>query len=387
MTPAASRCVERVRVPVTLAAARSPLRRCSYPLFDIIVTRSLITAAIAALLVLASACSDPAGTDRPSPEHVHYASISAGKNFTCGLSTAGVAYCWGAGVPGDSARSDTSGTPRRVDGPPFVELQADEFACARTAAGEAYCWWPGRSPQPVAPGKGLLFASLARPAPFSLGCGIEPSQALACWTEDSLKVTKGPYLAIAPGANCLLDAAGHILCTQHPLTDYHGWQTFRPTFVAGDSLSTFTSIGGGVGSACALRTDGAAECSTRSAYGCCGAYWLNGFAAVPGGHTFTQLSAASVHACGLDATGTAWCWGQGAYYGENHPIGEPAPVLGAPPFVQVSASAGHACGVTASGDAYCWGDNSAGQLGGGTVGGSSAAPVKVVDAVTRPAPS
>src|SRR4051794_36979846 len=62
--------------------------------------------------------------------------VSAGGNTSCGLTTAGLAYCWGANqtrpvaVPG---------------GHHFVQISAGgEHNCAVTSTNEAYCWGNNR---------------------------------------------------------------------------------------------------------------------------------------------------------------------------------------------------------------------------------------------------
>lgn len=57
----------------------------------------------------------------------------------------------------------------------------------------------------------------------------------------------------------------------------------------------------------------------------------------------------------------------------------PVEVTGAPPFVALSVGQLHACGLTATGDAWCWGDGSDGELGSGRTA-ISPVPVKVVGA-------
>lgn len=383
---------------------RSPSRRT--------VTRSFVFAALAGLLALTAACSDAPGPfaasgpfaapgtlhlpgsvprPAPAPEHVRYASVSAGDGFTCGLSTRGAAYCWGDGTKLGSAQPDTTGTPRAVDGgAAFTQVAAGEYTCARTAAGDLYCWGAGsQEPQQMYASIGLRVESVKPPIrEYDTGCAIQKGDALVCWPGRTSEVVSvpGQYRDVATASNCVLDESGHVRCAWHEATDVYAWSTFGPRFVGADSLSVFTSISGGHSSACALRSDGAALCSTVHLLGSLGASTQDEFAPVPGGHTFTQVSGGDLRGCGLDATGTAWCWSyivkglSGLEY--DYRLSTPEQVAGAPAFVQISVGAAHACGVTAAGDAYCWGDNALGQLGGGTRGGKFATPVEVQDAVT-----
>src|SRR5438477_16324 len=105
--------------------------------------------------------------------------------------------------------------------------------------------------------------------------------------------------------------------------------------------------------------------------------------AVSGGLTFASVSVGGVHACGLTAGGTAYCWGGDLYGGLGG--GAPGPeictgftpcssaplaVAGGLTFSSLSAGWGPTCAVTANGSAYCWGDNLDGALGVGADTGS-----------------
>jgi alpha-tubulin suppressor-like RCC1 family protein len=76
-----------------------------------------------------------------------------------------------------------------------------------------------------------------------------------------------------------------------------------------------------------------------------------------------QLSVLDVggQMCGWQDQEPVSCWG-----GLWHPAVAPRLVRGAPPLSVVSAGRDHACGLNARGDAYCWGQNGYGQLGDGT---------------------
>ena len=74
------------------------------------------------------------------------ASISAGYEFTCGLTTRGAAYCWGDnlyGELGDGTTTDSgvSGPQAVIGGLKFASIQPGAFhTCGLTSRGAAYCW-------------------------------------------------------------------------------------------------------------------------------------------------------------------------------------------------------------------------------------------------------
>jgi hypothetical protein len=83
-----------------------------------------------------------------------------------------------------------------------------------------------------------------------------------------------------------------------------------------------------------------------------------------GTHTFATIAVGGVHACGLDAAGTAYCWG----LNDDNQCGPgctaaPTAMFTAHRFVALSAGRTHTCGIDEAGNAYCWGSNAYGALG------------------------
>jgi len=94
---------------------------------------------------------------------------------------------------------------------------------------------------------------------------------------------------------------------------------------------------------------------------------------VPGGHRFTQLVTFARFTCGLRIDSRAYCWGNNGWgslgAGSNAGYSAvPLAVAGNHSFVKLSAGADHACGVTAANATYCWGHNDWGQFGIGNTG-------------------
>ena len=73
-----------------------------------------------------------------------FAQIRAGIAFTCGLTTTGGVYCWGAsGARLGNGTGVASTAPVAVSGGPtfkYLSLFADNHVCGVTTVGNAYCW-------------------------------------------------------------------------------------------------------------------------------------------------------------------------------------------------------------------------------------------------------
>jgi len=146
---------------------------------------------------------------------------------------------------------------------------------------------------------------------------------------------------------------------------------------------TFGSVSAGFGRhACGLTASGAAYCWGIDGYGELGDGTISpemcqtfepcstAPVAVVGGLTFTSLSAGGGLTCGVTTSGAAYCWGSGGWgaLGNGSTIDRLAPVAvtGGLTFSALRAGSYHTCGLTTTGAAYCWGHNGSGQLGAST---------------------
>jgi alpha-tubulin suppressor-like RCC1 family protein len=93
----------------------------------------------------------------------------------------------------------------------------------------------------------------------------------------------------------------------------------------------------------------------------------------------THISSFGEHACGLEITGTASCWGrnESGQTGKDSSganVLSPSVVQGLDALVSVGAGAAHSCSLDTSGTVQCWGSNAKSTLGYDTGGAASATP-------------
>jgi alpha-tubulin suppressor-like RCC1 family protein len=344
------------------------------------------------------------GTTTPTPVSVPtpatFASISAGASHSCGVTAAGVGYCWGLNNDGQLGTGTFVGSSVPVPvtgGLTFASISTGDYhSCGVTTTGAAYCWGEDSggeidggstalshgpcgvgggsscSASPVAVAVGITFKSI------SVGilhtCGVTPGGAAYCWGYNK------EGLGGDSTANC-------------PTQQYF---CAAPQKVAGGL--TFASVSAGTFISCGLTTTGAAYCWGDNGYGelgvgttvgpqQCAVETVDGTpgtiscsrvpVAVAGGFTFSSVHAENVSACGVTLSGAALCWGVNAEgrLGDGDATttarSSPVPVAGALVFATITdgGMSGFVCGVTTAGQAYCWGANRYGSLGNGTLNG------------------
>jgi alpha-tubulin suppressor-like RCC1 family protein len=306
--------------------------------------------------------------DEPTPLAVatalRFDGLGIGHWHSCMLGAAGDAWCWGSNEVGQlgapsTARCmddniDCSATPLRVLGPAdYVGLAPNHvYTCALTRAGSARCWGFGLGGQlgdgrradslaPVDVAGGHRFEQLAAALWGDITCGLKADGRLWCWGI-GLNSVAGPAASAAPADWA---AANAVVWAQVAIGEAHlcGLDAAGSAWCLG--RNRFGELGDGSDADAAHPVP------------------------VAGGHRFQAITVGPMHSCGLDLAGAAWCWGLGAAVGDGAPADtvrrEPVAVAGGHRFVQLAAGALRTCGLTAAGAAWCWGDGEGGGVGDG----------------------
>jgi len=344
--------------------------------------------------------------------------VSAGAGFTCSVRRDGTAYCWGSNEQrelGGGSSASAVASPARVSTElKFASVSSGLwYACGLTVAGVAYCWGnvgayvverPGGKPGPV-PGEprarrlpvrvadDLTFVSLS--AGLDHACGVTGAGAVFCWgTNDHGELGNGSkagstkpvrvasevrFRSVSAGAthSCAVTTGGRTYCwgfgESGELGNRSGKSSDRPVAVA--SAVRFTSVSAGNAYTCAVSTAGAAYCWGRNEDSELGNGTTRGTTTpqpVSGRHVFRSVSTNRTSGknttCGVTVRGAALCWGwESEALGQfEYETGTPGMVVGDLVFQSVSVGLSHACGVLTDGNVYCWGDNRYGQLGDGS---------------------
>ncbi|UCD24184.1 MAG: Ig-like domain-containing protein [Gemmatimonadota bacterium] len=187
----------------------------------------------------------------PVSGDLEFASVSAGRGHTCGITLQDLAYCWGdniSGQLGDGSTSDSSTAPVRVAGvPALASISASRFhTCAVALDGTGYCW------------------------------GANNYGELGYGTLDESRVP----LVVSGG---------------------HAW------------LSMHAPAGGSYGHTCGVTDQNVAFCWGSNSWGQSGiadVLYLQVPTTVAGGTQFRLLSTGAEHTCGISIEGLAYCWGR-----------------------------------------------------------------------------
>ncbi len=296
--------------------------------------------------------------------------VEAGAWNACGIKTDGSLWCWGAGSSGElgNGSTDPSAVPVQVPGSWTDMSTRGNDVCAIKTDDSLWCWGYGqygelgvgstenRSVPTQVPGQ---WAAVS--AGHSHTCGIKTDGSGWCW-----------------GSN-FNGELGPDVPRQDPSLGQPG--STVPVRIAGD----WVRLVAGSGVTCGHRSDGTVGCWGDNSAGQLGLGDTHGFAAYNPNATdlvgaWKRMSLThGVHACGVQADNTGWCWGTGTDgqlgTGDTR-VNVPAQVPGS--WVLVSTEYKHSCGVKTDGGAWCWGLNGHGQLGNGSTNAAQT-PTRVAD--------
>lgn len=188
--------------------------------------------------------------------------------------------------------------------------------------------------------------------------------------------TTGCVLAWGQSNNGALGSGGGLGENQ-----YFGEPTARPV----SGLSGVTALAGRY----ALLADGTVRAWGQNNWGELGAGWhtYNGFASVPvrveGLSGVTAITSSRDNGYALRSDGTVWGWGQnysdqvGPQTTPDRTVDLPIRIAGIDDVVAIAATLGTGYALRPDGTVWSWGSNFSGELGIGTTGGSSPTPVQV----------
>jgi prepilin-type N-terminal cleavage/methylation domain-containing protein len=353
-----------------------------------------------------------------------FVAIEAGDQISCALTAAGAAYCWG--YNGGAALGLGHGatpvtTPAAVTGGlTFASISADfGTVCGVTTAGVGYCWGDGtygrvgdnNTASHVQTSPRAVDNSLSGPVTYrqiqtggESTCGLATDGKLYCWGRnhwgqlgDSTTTNRGIPTEVAGGhlyrqlatsgvAACALTTTGTAYCWGSSQTAGNCCTNYTtPQLIAGHTFERISSAGG-YGSMCAFKTDNSMYCwGINSAGQLADGTTTNHYTptAVPGYGTTPLFFGAmpwggagnAGHFCALQPVAASW--GENAYgqVGDGTTTDRATPVYIKMPsgmnyFTLTRASAVGSgttrCGIGDDGKAYCWGENNCGQVGDGT---------------------
>ncbi|MGH7630515.1 MAG: Ig-like domain-containing protein [Gemmatimonadales bacterium] len=346
---------------------------------------------------------------------LRFSSVSAGADFTCGVTPVGTVYCWGRNAGGSLGNNSllNRATPAAVSLPFGVRFDSvsagQDHACGLARDGTVYCWGSNTSGHlgtgdtdarltataVVAPlgAPAVRYTNVSAAALFT--CARTTTDLVNCWglnfdgqlgnAENAgvstpnprpLEVQGGPFDVVSAlrGHACALTDVGFAVCWGDNASGQLGRGggptspgDFLPAQISGSRR--FSVIAAGDGHACAIGLlDSRADCWGSNANGQLGTTLGGGATlsasrvAVSGSRTFATISAGQALTCAVTRTAAGFCWGSNEFgqLGIGSDAAQPAPaqpraVAGGLAFRAIDAGVAHACGVTTDNVAYCWG--------------------------------
>ena len=189
------------------------------------------------------------GHECSSPSDDVFNVVSAGWDYSCGITVDGELLCWG-----DKADDYIMG----------LESATGEYVDVDTAS---------------------LYM-----------CAVRSDGGVQCWdSAGEMDVPAGDFVSVSADiCTCALGSDGQVTCWWNTDDEYDYGQCDPPD-------SEFMEIGLGSFHACGLRTDGSLECWGD---------WGSGTTDAPGGTNFVDIAVGGRHSCAISTAGKISCWGR-----------------------------------------------------------------------------
>ncbi len=225
--------------------------------------------------------------------HAVFASISAGWRHTCALTSTGQAFCWGnneRGQLGAGTNGGWSTFPVAVQGGlAFASISAGgDHTCGVTTGGAAFCWGSNVDGQLGNGGTGGQSN-----VPAAVAGGLSFTRISASTGTRSLMSVNGPaWKALGKGHTCGLTTAGAVYCWgdnfdlqlgRGPFSGSNGVSGTPQQVLAGERGAgvNFVSVSTGSRHSCGVGSDGAAYCWGSNIFGALGNTYQAAFRGQP----------------------------------------------------------------------------------------------------------
>lgn len=315
-------------------------------------------------------------------------SVATGGTHSCALLDTGAVVCWGDATRG-ALGVDTAATvltPRQpVAGiPPMEQVVAgDDFTCGLTPAHQAWCWGLGDpAPRRLEPTKSLV--SLAAGKGGSVLCGTDVDSHANCWFREGTGFGRGVPVRLENGLDQFIQ-----ISLEASIADFEsyfisaltsdgqvGWtngQLFPPwpdtirLFLRDNwpvAVDTVVRIDGGLRYFCVMNAVARVYCLGRASPSI-------GWQEISPGQAVLQFGGGGGEVCAVTLYHQFYC---------DTPTTQAAGIRAGPDveIKQFDTSSDLGCAVDLAGAAWCWGRNDHGELGNGLVGGSFPEGVRVV---------
>jgi alpha-tubulin suppressor-like RCC1 family protein len=339
-------------------------------------------------------------------------SIAAGGWHTCAVTTTWQVKCWGRSDQGQVGQPPNPGASYPVPAPapidvvwpssdlPHVVVAGEYYSCALTAASQAMCWGrttlggPATATPTMVAGLTGTVANLAAGAYHT--CAVLETGDVWCWGQDEYGelgdnpinlfvpqdvtgLTTGVTAVGAGSDHTCAIVAGGLRCWGANAKGQLGDGTLVGRALPGDVVgltSGVSAVTGGRSHTCALTTSAGVKCWGANDKGQLGDgtltdRWVPGDVTGLTSGVQAVAAASGSHTCALTAGGGVKCWGANTFgqlgNGTTSNSSAPVDVSGlASGILALHVGSSHACALTNAGAVKCWGYNGDGELGTGT---------------------